>query len=144
MSEMLRCDAAEIREVLVQAAQPKSRTVLRKRFNGFQEAVTLITASLWKVELWWAKDGLVSTVGAVSPDGRTWDYGCQRRWTEDGSVIDPLLLLSEEQRQMLEARIRCAVSLPVFEDAEPIGPVIDRVKAKEKPEYVKRGRKRNG
>jgi hypothetical protein len=143
MSEMLRCDAAEIREVLVQAAQPKSRTVLRKRFNGFQEAVTLITASLGKVELWWAKDGLVSTVGAVSPDGRTWDYGCQRRWIEDGSVIDPLLLLSEEQRQMLEARIRCAVSLPVF-NAEFIDPVIDRVKEKEKPAYVKRGRKRNG
>ena len=52
---------------------------------------------------------------AVAPDGRCWEYGCQRDdWTlgPDSRLVDPLEFLSAEQRLALTEALRHAVCWP--------------------------------
>lgn len=107
------CTAEEIAVVLREVAQPGSRVVVNRRVQDWgQSEVWLTTASLWSVGLWRKPEGLVMTQEATSPDGRHWRHGCQRRWLEDGGVIEPLELIGEELRRQLDARLLKAVALP--------------------------------
>jgi hypothetical protein len=109
----LRCTAAEIAAVLRDAARPDSWVVVSRPAQEWGEsAVRLITAKLWKVALWRNEQGLQMTMEAVSPDRRHWQHGCERRWLEDGSVIEPLELLSQGERQALDQRLLRAMALP--------------------------------
>lgn len=115
MDGVERCDAAEIHQVLVAAAQPQSRLILDQPLGELHlvsGVVRFTTASLWRLELWCVCRQLVMTMQAVAPDGRRWDYGCQRKWDSTGAVIDPLELLSAEEREQLMARLEAAVSWP--------------------------------
>jgi hypothetical protein len=108
-----RCTAEEIAVVLREVAQPGSRVVVNKRVQDWGEtSVWLTTGRLWSVTLWRTEDGLAITEQATSPDGRRWRHGCQRRWLEDGGVIEPLELIGEELRKQLDARLLKAMALP--------------------------------
>jgi len=110
----LRCTAEEIAMVLRDVAKPGSRVVVNRKVQEWGEACVWVTTDrLWRVGLWRrAGEGLVRTLDAVSPDRRDWQWGCQRRWLEDGGVIEPLALLSEMERRALDQRLVNAVGLP--------------------------------
>lgn len=67
------------------------------------------TGALLKVDGWviqLVQDGeqLALTHRAAAPDGRQWVYGCERDdWSlgPDSTIVDPLLLLEEAERQAL-------------------------------------------
>lgn len=113
-----RCDAAEIKAVLVAAAQPESRLILDRPVQvGVPCVVTMTTQRLWRVTLWRTPDQALSqTLAAWAPDGRDWQLGCQRRWLEGGAVIDPLDELTTAQRDALDARLQRAVCWPQLEE----------------------------
>ena len=109
----LVCTAEEIAAVLRGVAQPGSRVVVNRRVQDWGKSlVWLTTGRLWVVGLWRTPEGLAITQEAASPDGRRWRHGCQRRWLEDGGVIEPLELIGEELRRQLDARLLKAVALP--------------------------------
>jgi hypothetical protein len=59
--------------------------------------------------------GLAWVDRAAAPDGRCWEYGCQRDdWTlgPDSRLVDPLEFLSAEQRLALTEELRHAVCWP--------------------------------
>lgn len=130
-----RCDAAEIEAVLVAAAQPESRLILDRPMDVAAPAVvSLTTQKLWRVTLWRMPGaGLTSTLAAWSPDGRDWQLGCQRRWTGDGSSIDPLAALSTEQREALDQRLQRAVCWPQIDEALALVPDLAKVARKSRP-----------
>jgi len=99
--------------VLRDAARPGSWVVVNKPVQSWGEtAIWMTTASLWSVGLWRSEDRLQMTLEAISPDRRHWQHGCQRRWLEDGGVIEPLELIGEEARQQLDERLLRAVGMP--------------------------------
>ena len=59
--------------------------------------------------------GLTWVDRAAAPDGRCWEYGCQRDdWTlgPDSRLVEPLEFLSAEQRLALTEELRHAVCWP--------------------------------
>lgn len=114
MAEVERCDAAELAAVLVQASEPGSKLLLAKPLSAATPCIAWVTtSSLWKLSLWREPGvGLAMTLDGWSPDGRYWERGCQRRWVEDGEVIDPLDQLTAEQRDALDARLMRANCWP--------------------------------
>lgn len=139
-----RCDAAEIAAVLIAAAQPESRLILDRPMDVAAPAVaTLTTQKLWRVTLWRMPGaGLTSTLAAWSPDGRDWQLGCQRRWLEDGAVIDPLDELTVDQRDALDARLRRAVCWPQLEETLAMLPLEQLEKVSPAKRHVgRRGRR---
>lgn len=79
--------------------------------------------SLWRVEFLLKPKafaggldmGLVWVDRAVAPDGRCWEYGCQRDdWTlgPDSRLVEPLEFLSGEERSELESLLRDARCWP--------------------------------
>ena len=99
--------------MLREVAQPGSRVMVNRRVQDWGESlVWLTTGRLWVVGLWRTQEGLAITQEAASPDGRRWRHGCQRRWLEDGGVIEPLELIGEELRKQLDARLLKAMALP--------------------------------
>jgi len=113
-----RCTAQQIADVLAATAQPRSRVLLDQPLSDPEGPLWLVTDRLWSVELWRTAEGhLDRTLSARSPDGATWQRGCQRHWTTSGEVIEPLQLLTAEQLEALEVRLQEAALLP-----EPEGP----------------------
>lgn len=113
MNEVERCDAAKIVAVLAAAAQPGSRLLLDQPIDHLVSGpVRFTTASLWRVSLWCCRGELMQTLEATAPDGRTWRYGCQRMWCADGSAIDPVMMLTNRQRNELYERLMAAMSWP--------------------------------
>jgi len=115
--------------------------------------------SLWRVELLLepirrdvAEPGSSGNVVALSrvewagaPNGRCWDYGCQRDdWTlgPDSRLVEPLQFLSAEERIALEALLREARFWP-----EPIAPEPQAVavvlEEKIRPKRRRQSRKRS-
>ena len=136
-----RCTAEEIAVVLRDAARPSSWLVVKQPVQSWGEtAIWMTTASLWTVGLWRNEGGLQMTLEATSPDQRHWVHGCQRRWLEDGGVIEPLALIGEELRQRLDERLLRAVALPMGDICPLWTP--SNTKAKEAPIKKKGGRKR--
>lgn len=130
-----RCDAAEIAQVLAAAAQPQSRLVLDRELDAvIPEVVRITTASLWQLSLWREPgEGLTKTLQAVSPDRRQWDRGCQRHWLGDGSVIEPLELISAQQREALDVRLFSAVAMPPRDVGMALMPDLQQIKPKARP-----------
>jgi hypothetical protein len=135
MEPPTRCTAEEISVVLAAAAQPQSAVILDQPIDPVSGPLEFTTSALWRVRLWRdATQGLHHTQEAVSPDGRTWQWGCQRNWTTDGNIIEPLDMLTPEQRHQLDVRLQSAVAWPEPElIASAVLPLQERVKAKAKP-----------
>lgn len=75
-------------------------------------------ASGWRLRVWWFFCGAMGPLsGAMAPDGRRWDYGCDR-WPdwEAGSkavILDPFRhLITPEQREMIAERLSVAEVQP--------------------------------
>lgn len=117
-SQQLRCDAQEIRAALIDAAADGSAIVLRRPFYGEVGLVEIMCANGWRVGCWCDGRQLTHVSHAVAPDRRSWDYGCQREWLGIGSVVDPVQLLTDEQRLQLLLRLLAATSLPLDDVAE--------------------------
>ena len=64
----------------------------------------------------------VRVLHAVAPDGRRWEWGCQRRWLEDGApVVNPLDGMDVEQLaaalgEMPAADLEDEIGWPDFEE----------------------------
>ena len=73
----------------------------------------------WQLSIWWVQGQIGPLHKAVTPDGRKWVYGCSRwpSWTADPDemVLDPLLLLSDQQRVALVKRMQAARCWPQSE-----------------------------
>lgn len=138
--DVRRCDAAEIAAVLTAAARPKSWLVLDQPLEAVVPEVVRITmASLWQLVLWREPgEGLTKTLEAVAPDLRFWERGCQRDWLGDGSVVEPLDLITSQQREALDVRLFDAVAMP----SRVVGIVVladlERITPKAKPQRRRR------
>lgn len=69
------------------------------------------------------QDRLVRVDRATAPDGRCWEYGCQRddwRLGPDSRLIEPLQFLSSHQRQGLQAALENACCWPDPSACDPI------------------------
>lgn len=70
----------------------------------------------WQLSIWWVQGQIGPLHKAVTPDGRKWVYGSSRwpNWTADPGemVLDPLLLLSDQQRAALVKRMQAARCWP--------------------------------
>ena len=64
----------------------------------------------------------VRVLEAVAPDGRRWEWGCQRQWLEDGApVVNPLDGMDVEQLgvalgEMTAAELEGEIEWPDFEE----------------------------
>jgi hypothetical protein len=64
----------------------------------------------------------VRVLNAVAPDGRRWEWGCQRRWMEDGApVVNPLDEMDVGQlaaalREISAAELEDEIGWPDFEE----------------------------
>ena len=123
--------------------------------------------SLWRVDLLlepagaatWCKDtvpsgswadvslSLVSWAGA--PDGRCWEYGCQRDdWTlgPDSRLVEPLQFLSGTERLELEQLLRAARCWPepISAQAQPQAAVVVGLEQRTGPRRRQRGHAKRG
>lgn len=112
--------------------------------------------SLWRVELLLepdrtaAADRQVMAMSRVdradAPDGRCWEYGCQRDdWTlgPDSSLVEPLQFLSSDERIALEELLRDARCWPEPVSTEPLAAVValkERIRPKRRRRTSKRSR----
>jgi hypothetical protein len=100
--EPLRCTAAEVMQQLRLIAAGVADFKLAAPVGWNTGA--LLKVDGWIIQLAQDGDDLVLTHRAVAPDGRQWVYGCERDdWTlgPDSTIVDPLLLLEEDERQAL-------------------------------------------
>ena len=110
-----RCCAAEIRKALLAVLAGEAFLADRPWDEIWWGRMRLDLASGWQLEIAIDRDRLGALMGARSPDGRDWEYGCQRDdWTlgPDSRIVEPVGLLAEEQRQTLEAVLRAAICWP--------------------------------
>jgi hypothetical protein len=74
---------------------------------------------------------------ASGPDGRTWEWGCQRDWLADGApVVDPL---TPELRERLGEVLAMVPATPLQQDA--VGPDLEAV-ARRQLEWKNKQRRR--
>lgn len=100
--EPLRCCAAEVMQMLRLIAAGVADFKLAAPVGWNTGA--LLKVDGWVIQLAQDGDELVLTHRAAAPDGRQWVYGCERDdWSlgPDSTIVDPLLLLEEEERQAL-------------------------------------------
>lgn len=77
--------------------------------------VHLDLARGWQLQIAIERDQLGILLWAMAPDGRDWQYGCQRDdWTlgPDSRIVEPVGLLDLEQRRQLEHLLRTACCWP--------------------------------
>jgi hypothetical protein len=113
--------------------------------------------SLWRVELVLEPDRmaaadrqetLLSRVDqADTPDGRCWEYGCQRDdWTlgPDSRLVEPLQFLSGEERRTLTQKLQQATCWPEplpTDPAKAMAPVLvlnERIRPRRPPRRPRR------
>ena len=111
-----RPTSAAVAAALVQASD--SEPFLADRPVGDCCGLQVIDlVSGWQLSLWWTDGKLGPLHRAIDPAGLEWVYGCAR-WPDwsagpDAVVLDPIAhLLTDYQRQQLEARLRAAVCWP--------------------------------
>lgn len=98
----LRCRAVEVMQQLrlLAAGVADFKLAAPIEYNGG----ILLKVDGWIIHLVLDGDALVMTNRADAPDGRCWVYGCERDdWSlgPDSTIIDPLLLLEQEERDEL-------------------------------------------
>ena len=72
-------------------------------------------ANGWQLSFWWIRGELGPLHRAIDPQGLEWLHGCARfpDWSPGSVALDPIQhLLSDHQRQQLEARLRAARCWP--------------------------------
>ena len=77
------------------------------------QTIDLLTG--WQLAFWWVRGELGPLHRAIDPAGLEWIHGCARwpDWSPGSVVLDPIThLLTSEQRQQLEARLRAARCWP--------------------------------
>ena len=98
----LRCCAAEVMQQLRLIAAGVADFKLAAPVGWNTGA--LLKVDGWIIQLVQRGDELLLTHRATAPDGRQWVYGCERDdWAlgPDSTIVDPLLLLEQEERQAL-------------------------------------------
>ena len=76
---------------------------------------TIDTVSGWQLVVWWVSGELGPLHRAIDPAGLEWVHGCARwpDWSPGSVPLDPIAhLLTGDQRQQLEARLRTARCWP--------------------------------
>ena len=138
----IRCRAQEVAEQLrlVVKGLPFLADRSWEEVGWGRLRIELLT--LWRVELLQEPDRAAGTEAGAWPvalsrvtwaaaaDGRCWDYGCQRDdWTlgPDSRLVEPLQILSAEERIALEALLRNARCWPEPVNAEPLAALVSRV-----------------
>ncbi len=153
----IRCRAEEVAEklCLVVAGLPFLADRSWGEVGWGRMRIELI--SLWRVELALEPDRTASVdrqVMAMSrvdradaPDGRCWEYGCQRDdWTlgPDSRLVEPLQFLSREECSALESLLRAACCWP---DPLPAAPAaahgpdlvrVERIRPRRPPRRARR------
>jgi len=85
----------------------------------------LDTVSGWQLAVWWVRGELGPLHQAIDPAGLEWVHGCARwpDWSPGSVPLDPIAhLLTSDQRQQLEARLRAARCWPA--PPAPVGSVL--------------------
>ena len=85
----------------------------------------LDTVSGWQLAVWWVRGELGPLHQAIDPDGLEWIHGCARwpDWSPGSVPLDPIThLLTSDQRQQLESRLRTARCWPA--PPAPLGSVL--------------------
>ena len=117
--EPLRCCAAEVMQQLRLIAAGVADFKLAAPVGWNTGA--LLKVDGWVIQLVQDGDSLALTHRAAAPDGRQWVYGCERDdWSlgPDSTIVDPLLLLEEAERQaLLEVLQQQAAPEPVVSGA---------------------------
>ena len=78
---------------------------------------TIDTLTGWQLSFWWVRGELGPLHRAIDPAGLEWIHGCAR-WPDwsagpEAVALDPIThLLTDHQRQQLEARLRTARCWP--------------------------------
>lgn len=79
-------------------------------FEAYQvwepDCCQFLASNGWQLTMAFKAGELAHTVMVESPGGRTWNWGSQRYWGEDGRVLDPVDLLAKEEREALALLIR--------------------------------------
>lgn len=141
----IRCRAEEVAEQLRLVVRGLPFLAARSWEEVGWGRMRIELLSLWRVELLlepagtatWGKDtvpsgswadmslSLVNWAGA--PDGRCWEYGCQRDdWTlgPDSCLVEPLQFLSPDECIELEALLREARCWPEPIAHKPLAPAV--------------------
>jgi hypothetical protein len=112
--------ACDVQQVLRAAMAEPAAAVLSRPLTG--DGVTYLWLQGGRVCL--LLDGCcrpMRVMHAVAPDGRRWEWGCQRHWLVDGApVVDPLVGMDVEQLaaalgEMPAAELEQEVGWPDFE-----------------------------
>ena len=148
----IRCRAEEVADQLrlVVAGMPFLAERSWQEVGWGRMRIELL--SLWRVEFLLEPDRtataapssprklVVSRVEwADAPDGRCWEYGCQRDdWTlgPDSRLVDPLEFLNGEERSELDSLLRDARCWPeLIISNEPTTPLVlpDRIRSRQPP-----------
>lgn len=158
----IRCRAEEVAEQLRLVVRGLPFLAARSWEEVGWGRMRIELLSLWRVELLlepagtatWGKDtvpsgswadvclSLVSWAGA--PDGRCWEYGCQRDdWTlgPDSRLVEPLQFLSPDERIELEALLREARCWPepISAEAQPQAAAVVGLEQRTQPRRRQRG-----
>jgi hypothetical protein len=110
-----RCAAAEIAQVIKRLLAGEAFLARRSWEGIWWGEMHLDLASGWQLQITLEQDRLGALRWALAPDGRCWEYGCQRDdWTlgPASRIVEPLELLTTEQRQQLEQLLRQAHCWP--------------------------------
>ncbi len=110
-----RCCAAEIQQALLAVLAGEAFLADRPWGEIWWGRMRLDLASGWQLQIDIDRDRLGALMWARSPDGRDWEYGCQRDdWTlgPESRIVEPVALLEPEQRQQLERLLREACCWP--------------------------------
>jgi hypothetical protein len=111
---------------LVRAAAGEPLLADRRSTCDQLELQRIDLVSGWQLAIWWRGGQLGPLHQAIDPDGLEWVHGCAR-WPDwpagpESVVLDPIEhLLTSEQRQQLERRLRDARCWPA--PPAPVGSV---------------------
>ena len=163
----IRCRAEEVAEQLRLVVRGLAFLAARSWEEVGWGRMRIELLSLWRVDLLlepagaatWGKDtvpsgswadvslSLVSWAGA--PDGRCWEYGCQRDdWTlgPDSRLVEPLQFLSGTERLELEQLLRAARCWPepISAQAQPLTAAVVGLEQRTGPRRRQRGHAKRG
>lgn len=112
---LTRCCAAEIAEVLLALLAGEAFLADMPWSEIGWGSMRLDLANGWQLQIAIDRDHLGALQWALAPDGRNWEIGCERDdWTlgPDSQTVEPVGLLSRDQRQQLERMLRQAHCWP--------------------------------
>jgi len=124
LQPLSRCCAAEIQQTLLALLAGEAFLADRPWHEIWWGRMRLDLASDWQLQIGIERDRFGALMWARSPDGREWEYGCQRDdWTlgPDSQIVEPVGLLEEAQQQALEGLLRAAICWPApLFSSEPV------------------------